>query len=58
MKHISGLTRQVPVVADDVQDIICIVNGTLQDLAVLKGDSSTSKDFIQGKCDASTGGGA
>ncbi len=55
MKHITGLTKQFPIVADETQDLICSVNGTMQDLLALKGDVSTVKDFVDTKCPGSQG---
>lgn len=55
MKHISRLSTHTPLVADEVQDFICLSAQTLAQMAELKGDRSWLLEFANDKCDPPAG---
>ena len=50
MKHIVGLSKAKPKAADELQDIVCIVNTFRVDLLEAKGGNDPVGGFLQEKC--------
>lgn len=50
MKHLGSVTKFAPKVANDSQDLLCVVASSIADMVAAKGGTAPMVSWVDGKC--------